>query len=321
MNVHDENGWMVPCHDGYLEFPRQDHSGIAVTVWNHRISVQPHRHKFQEFALITKGYCIHSYRGTEVPLLPGDVFLIETDEEHSYQLHAPIELVNCQFFPDKMSEEFNCMLREAEQDGDAVCQRQEMIAGLSDEECGGLESRQSILNKQGVIHLNIEERKIIESLLDQMMEEQRNGEIGLELVKMACLQMILVKFYRIQRRQTEQSSAHRDHRKERVYEILAYMEEHLRERLDYDKLAERVYWSAGHFRSVFKEVTGLAPTEYMNRLRIIKSLEYMQREHLNVSQAAERVGFDDPGYYSRLFKKIMGYSPKYFRSSTDITSL
>lgn len=321
MNINDENGWMVPCHDGYLEFPRQDHSGIAVTVWNHKISVQPHRHKFQEFALITKGYCVHCYRGTDVPLLPGDVFLIEPDEIHSYQLHAPIELINCQFFPDEMSGEFNQMLRVAGQDKDFICKRQEMISNLSGIEGGGLKSRQSILNKQGIIHLNIEERKMIESLLEQMMEEQENGEAGLELVKMACLQMILVKFYRIRRRQAEQSSIYRDNRKEKVYEILAYMEEHLGERLDYDKLAGRVYWSAGHFRSVFKEVTGLAPTEYMNRLRIIKSLEYMQEEHLNVSQAAERVGFYDPGYYSRLFKKIMGYSPKYFTNSSDLTSL
>lgn len=321
MNINDENGWMVPCHDGYLEFPRQDHSGIAVTVWNHKISVQPHRHKFQEFALITKGYCVHCYRGTEVPLLPGDVFMIEPDEVHSYQLHAPIELINCQFYPGEMSREFNQLLREGEQEKDSICKKQEMILNLSGREGKGLDSRQSILNQQGIIHLNIEERKMIESLLEQMMEEQKNEEIGLELVKTACLQMILVKFYRIRRRQSEQSSTHRDNRKERVYEILAYMEEHLEERLDYDKLAERVHWSAGHLRWVFKEVTGLAPTEYMNRLRVIKSLEYMQEEHLNVSQAAERVGFYDPGYYSRLFKKIMGYSPKYFSSSTDFTSL
>ena len=43
----------------------------------------------------------------------------------------------------------------------------------------------------------------------------------MEQIKMACLQMILVKFRRIQRRQFEQSSHHKDCRKEKIYEILA----------------------------------------------------------------------------------------------------
>ena len=35
MNIQDKNGWMVPSHNGYLEFPAQDDTPIAVTVWNH----------------------------------------------------------------------------------------------------------------------------------------------------------------------------------------------------------------------------------------------------------------------------------------------
>ncbi len=32
MNIQDKNGWMVPSHNGYLEFPAQDDTPIAVTV-------------------------------------------------------------------------------------------------------------------------------------------------------------------------------------------------------------------------------------------------------------------------------------------------
>lgn len=325
MDIWDENGWMVPCHDGYLEFPRQDSSGIAVTVWNHMVSVKPHRHNFLEFALITKGCCIHVYKGVQVPLIPGDVFLIEPGEEHSYEIQAPIELINCQFFSEELSRECNEMLEGVKQRNDIVYEKREiqnrwneLIRGLSDSEEDWIyQSRQSNLNRQGIIHLNMKERSVIEYLMNSMMEEQENREEGMEQIKMACLQMILVKFRRIQRRQFEQSSHHKDCRKEKIYEILAYMETHIAEELDFNQMADSAYWSVGYFRSVFKDVTGLTPTEYLNRLRILKSLEYMQKESLNVSEAAERVGYYDPAYFSRLFKKIMGYSPRYFKKIQD----
>lgn len=294
MNINDKNGWMVPCYDGYLEFPKQDESGIAVTVWNHMISVQPHKHHFQEFALITKGYCIHKYEGVEVPLMPGDVFLIRPHKEHSYLIQSPIELINCQFYSEQMNEVFQELLQEVEIDEKHL-------------------SRQSQLNQQGVLHLNMEELQEIEFLLNQMMKEQEHKESGLEQIKMACLQMILVKFSRIRKRQNEQLGTRKNYKKDKIYEILAYVEEHLAEEINFNEIATNAYWSVGHFRAVFKDVTGLTPTEYLNRLRIIKSLEYIQKDGLSVSEASECVGILDAAYFSRLFKKVMGYSPRYFK--------
>ncbi|MGI6011812.1 MAG: AraC family transcriptional regulator [Ruminococcus sp.] len=298
MNPQDQNGWMVPCHDGYLEFPAQDDTPIAVTVWNHMISVKPHRHRFQEFALITKGYCIHVYKGISVPLIPGDVFLIEPDEEHSYEIQAPIELINCQFYPEKLEGECRKLMREM------GCQ----------EENYGYRSRQSQLNRQGIIHLDMKERQDIEFLLNCMMEEQKRGEEDMAGMKTACLQMILIKFRRNRKRKAAQIDHYKNSRKEKIYEILSYVEDHLAEEINFGQIAGQAGWSTGYFRAVFKDVTGMTPTEYLNRLRILKSLEYMQRDGLNVSEAAQRVGFLDPAYYSRLFKKIMGYAPRYFKN-------
>ena len=297
MNIQDKNGWMVPSHNGYLEFPAQDDTPIAVTVWNHIISVKPHRHKFHEFALITKGYCIHIYKEVSVPLIPGDVFLIEPDEEHGYEIQAPVELINCQFYPRKLQKEYRKQMRRVDNGGETY----------------GSDSRQSQLNRQGIIHLDVKEQKEVEFLLRMMMEEQENHQGGMADIKMACLQTILIKFGRNRRRKAQQTGQYKESKKEKIYEILAFIEKNLAEEPDFHRIAGKAGWSVGHFRTVFKDVTGLTPTEYLNRLRILKPLEYMQKEGLNVSEAAERVGYLDPAYYSRLFKKIMGYPPRYFR--------
>ena len=106
-NVSQGNGWGVGSVDDYVDFPKQDETGIAVTMWNQMIPVKIHRHRFHELVLIMKGSCIHDYRGVKVALVPGDIFLIEPEEWHSYELTSNVELINCQFYTDLLSKECN----------------------------------------------------------------------------------------------------------------------------------------------------------------------------------------------------------------------
>lgn len=54
--------------------------------------------------------------------------------------------------------------------------------------------------------------------------------------------------------------------------------------------------------------------EYLNRMRIVKSLEYLNVEGISIADAAAKVGIYDANYFSRMFKKVMGYSPRYFKN-------
>ncbi len=317
MQMEDKNGWMVPSHDGYLEFPKQDDSGIAVTVWNHVITVQPHCHDFHEFALITKGYCLHDYQGVQVPLAPGDVFWIKPHTYHSYQIQAPIELINCQFYAEELNEDCNELLNRMQihkntGDVDASDRWNTLIYKVFGVEQPAYQSRQSMLDQQGVIHLDIAKQQEIESLLNSMIEEQNHPQEDLALVKRTYLQMILAKFKRIQDQQLRELLSHKDEKKNKIFEIIAYLEQHLDGDISSEKMAQKVNWSTGYFRTVFKEITSMTFTEYFTRLRMLKSLQYMEKYGLNVSEAAAKVGYYDPSYYSRLFKKVMGYSPKSF---------
>ena len=95
-------------------------------------------------------------------------------------------------------------------------------------------------------------------------------------------------------------------------EVLLYIDAHLTEQLDFEELAAKYAFSLNYFRKLFRDVTGFSPVNYLNRLRIVRSCEYIQHENLSVGEAAERVGIYDANYFSRLFKKIMGMSPTQF---------
>lgn len=84
------------------------------------------------------------------------------------------------------------------------------------------------------------------------------------------------------------------------------------ENLDFKETADKYSFSQNYFRKIFRDVTGFSPVSYVNRLRVVRACEYIQKEHLNVGEAAARVGIYDLNYFSRLFKKIMGMSPTQF---------
>lgn len=58
-----------------------------------------------------------------------------------------------------------------------------------------------------------------------------------------------------------------------------------------------------------KELTDLAPNEFVRTVRLKKSVQYLKTKKYNVSEVTSLVGFNDPLYFSRCFKKQFGYPP------------
>lgn len=83
--------------------------------------------------------------------------------------------------------------------------------------------------------------------------------------------------------------------------------------VDMPALAHEFGVSYPHFRRVFKQSTGLPPRQYLINLRINQAKQLMEEKALKLSEVARRVGFDDPYYFSRLFKQKTGISPSLWR--------
>lgn len=77
--------------------------------------------------------------------------------------------------------------------------------------------------------------------------------------------------------------------------------------------AEKIPLCPDHLRRVFKRETGLAPLGYLLRLRVEHAQSLLIHSTLSVTDIAHMSGFDDPYYFSRLFKKHTGVSPSEYR--------
>lgn len=101
---------------------------------------------------------------------------------------------------------------------------------------------------------------------------------------------------------------------------LKYMEEHIERPLTLQELAQYTGYSASHFSALFKSGTGHSPLSYFNLLKIKKACELLETTDMKVNQISCKVGIDDCYYFSRLFTKTVGISPKKYRESLSATN-
>lgn len=79
-----------------------------------------------------------------------------------------------------------------------------------------------------------------------------------------------------------------------------------------DGLAEEIHVNASYLSHLFKEHTGQCFTDYLAELRIAKAVELICTTDMSLAQIGEQVGYADPNYFSRVFKKRKGIGPREF---------
>jgi len=93
-----------------------------------------------------------------------------------------------------------------------------------------------------------------------------------------------------------------------------YMQENISQPLTLEDIARSVNFSASHYSALFRKKTGFAPIEYFNHLKIQKACQYLLYTELRIKEIADKLGIEDPYYFSRMFAKLMGISPVQYRS-------
>lgn len=92
-----------------------------------------------------------------------------------------------------------------------------------------------------------------------------------------------------------------------------YFQENYRQNIRIDQYAAAHGMSAGWFIRTFKEYTGLTPARYLLSLRMSHSQDLLENTDCSIAEIAEIVGYENPLYFSRVFKKQTGISPSGYR--------
>ncbi len=98
-----------------------------------------------------------------------------------------------------------------------------------------------------------------------------------------------------------------------VKQSLAYLQQNYHKDLSRRELAQAVGVTENYLSQIFHQELGITPWECLNRLRIMKAKELLLNSEQTVTEIACQVGFNDPAYFSRVFKKANGVSPQAYR--------
>ena len=100
-----------------------------------------------------------------------------------------------------------------------------------------------------------------------------------------------------------------------IYRVIDYIKNNYRERISLDELAKKTFLSKTYLSSLFKKETGYSISEYINDIRVDKSQSLLKDSDLSITDIAEMCGFEDQSYYTKVFKKVTGITPKKYRES------
>ena len=94
-----------------------------------------------------------------------------------------------------------------------------------------------------------------------------------------------------------------------INSAIAYMEEHLTERIELEDIAKSVHLSPFHFHRAFSMLTGMSPAEYLRRRRLSQAGAELARGKEKIIDVALKYGYDTPESFKKAFTRYHGVSP------------
>lgn len=104
-----------------------------------------------------------------------------------------------------------------------------------------------------------------------------------------------------------------------VLMVAEYLKGHFQENLSLNQVAEEFQMSSYHLSKMFRKTMGKTFIEYLTELRIGRAKSLLMDGGLTVTEIAFSVGYQDSGYFSKVFRKATGLSPREFSDSVSKT--
>ncbi|WP_165452127.1 AraC family transcriptional regulator [Paenibacillus thalictri] len=281
----------------------QESFPFTIQIKDHTTLNSPiHAHEYFQICYVQKGSCIHHLRGKTVVLVKGDLFSIPPMYEHKLETLPghDIEIVHIDFLPTLMDRHMADLF---DMDSFIDFAFIQPFVQLND----------TLLPKLNVSYAR---QRIIEELINEMLEEFAYKSAGYELIIKSGLQKLLVLAGREFLNYTEKAEEHRIihlHR-DHLEQALSYIEQHYTDNLKLQDVAAKAAMSPSYFTSIFKLIKGMTFIDYVNEIRLNEAVRLLKgHPELSIERIAELSGFNHVTHFYRMFKRKLGIPPAQFR--------
>ncbi|MGL6218732.1 MAG: helix-turn-helix domain-containing protein [Lacrimispora sphenoides] len=125
----------------------------------------------------------------------------------------------------------------------------------------------------------------------------------------------LMQLFLLLKRQREEGGLQKTEIQKEMEKAVHYFHENLSTDIEIDHYAKKLHMSTCWFIRSFKQYTGMPPRRYLTSIRVKKAQELLESTDYGIGEIGSIVGYDNPLYFSRIFKKQTGTSPAEYRKA------
>lgn len=253
----------------------------------------PHRHDFYTIYWIKKGKLLHTIDAVIHEVKKNTLFFVAPGQVHNIQATDKIEGYMIAF-----RDAFMCL------------KDQSQVSGIN----SGL-----FFNTQfsSVIHINDEQEQDIDAIVRLMMKELMLREPEYEMALHGLLRYFLVLASRIKGENVAISpEQHAVHNSSIFLKFKNLIEEKYQELKTVSDYAGLLHIKPVLLNEISKQLSGITAGEHIRNRVILEAQRYLYNTDLTAKEIAYKLGFDDPHYFSRFFKKYTNQSPSEFKEAS-----
>jgi len=161
--------------------------------------------------------------------------------------------------------------------------------------------------------LEIKRFNRLQAILTSMLEEYTAREEGYQEVIKSSLDIFFIEFVRQSPNPKGAPSPANSYTQERFEEFSALLDKHIATHKQVSQYTGLMNLSAYQLNEITKSTIGKTASELINEHIILEAKRYLLATHNQVKDIADQLGYEDPSYFIRFFKKHMGHSPEAFR--------
>ena len=276
-----------------LSFPELYEDIPVKVTYCDQTSVREHKHDFFELVYVCEGKAEHIFENKTVLIQKGDFFLINLQSSHQYLAigeHPSLEVINCLFLPHFLDES----LKDARNFQD-ILNRYLLRYGT-----GPFEE----LPTQKIFH---DDSGFVGQLIKNILSEFEEKKVGYtDIIRNLLMTLILY----LVRQQTPSDC---DPAKRIVRDIKLYVGQHYMEPLLLSDICKKMNFSVPYVSMIFRRECGITFRDYLIRIRIEKSCPLLRISEMTVQEIASRIGYRDPAFFYKSFRREMGMTPDDYR--------
>lgn len=158
-----------------------------------------------------------------------------------------------------------------------------------------------------------EQQRYLDALFETITTEYSRPALGRELMLQSLISALLVWVGRREQALTQAETQAPDRGREHLQRFSHLLESRYREHRSIEQYAAEIGVSSAHLNALCRRLAGQSALQIINQRLLLEAKRCLVYTAMTVNQVSDSLGFSEPAYFSRFFKRSTGVTPKVFR--------